>query len=102
MLSMRKFSTVLMFLSIFVSVPASAVEQFSGYVVEYLGCFSCSSVTYEGSLIGLSTSPTGPVTLYRTVIDRTHAEILANARIHRQLVSVSYVSPAITGVSIRR
>ncbi len=101
MLSMRKFSTVLIFLSVLVSVPVSA-DSFTGYVVESLNGFSGNNTNYEGSLIGLSTTPTGPVTVYRTVIDPTYGQMLASARIHRQLVTVSGPSPAIGGVYIRR
>lgn len=100
MLRMRKFNTVLLFLSVFISVPASA-ESFTGYVVESLNGVNGTNPAYDVSLIGLSASPTGPVTLYRFTADRTYAEMLAIARIHRLPLSVSYVGGTVTGVYIR-
>jgi hypothetical protein len=97
---MRKFNTVLMFLSVIASVPASA-ESFTGYVVESLNGANGTNPVYDASLIGLSTSSTGPVTLYRFTTDRTYAEMLTIARIHRQPLSISYSGSTITGVYIR-
>lgn len=101
MLWTRKLNIVLMFLLVLASLPASA-EQFTGYVVEALNGMNGTNPIYDVSLIGLSTTATGTVTMYRFTNDRTYAEMLANARIHRQPLSVSYVSGTITGVYIGR
>lgn len=101
MLSIHRFSLVGLFLFAVISLPVLSAEQFSGYVVESLNGLSSETTAYQYSLIGLATSPTGPVVMYRTAIDPTYSVILANARLHRQFVSVSYVGGGITGVYIK-
>lgn len=99
MLNMRKVATSLIFLSAFVGVSASA-DSYTGYVIESRSSISGNDVNFSTSLIGLGTSPTGPVVLYRTVIDPTYAQMLLNAQLHQRRVTVSGPSPTIGGVYI--
>lgn len=101
MLNSRKLISTSMLLFC-IGAPVQAAEFFTGYVVESRNGVTSENPNFDSSLVGLSASPTGPVALYRFTSDRTYAEMLANARIHRQFVNVSYSGGTITGVYINR
>lgn len=101
---MKRLSQIVLglFLPLFLAtLSAHAAESFTGYAVEVLSGASSANPSYDSSLVGLSTSPTGPVSLYRFTSDTTYAGMLSNVRLHRQLVTVTYVGGTITGVYLR-
>ncbi len=86
---------------ILAAMPAYA-DSFVGYAVEVLSGASGTNPSFDTALIGLSSTPTGAVALYRFTSDRTYASMLSDIRLHQQKVSVSYVGGTVTGVYLNR
>ena len=76
-------------------------ETFNGYVVE-LFTGSGPSATFQTALVGLSSSPTGAIQLYRFTSDTTYYATLRNARINQQVMGVQYEGGTVTGVHLYR
>jgi hypothetical protein len=84
----------------FSSVSSAASSSIVGYAVQVLNTGD-GGTGYGGTLVGISSSPTGAVQQYLFIFDRTYAEMAVDAKLHNTKIAVGFTGGAVTDITFQ-